>query len=238
MNTNQQHFENEIFRGKECSYGKKAVKLLNEKHIDFEDHVFPTDQAEERFKKEEGVETTPQIYLHGERIGGFDALASELGVAAEVDVEDDSKTYVPVIAVFGITGLASIAASLGFMGFMGLSLSALAMLKFMDLEGFKKDFEKYDLITKRVPFYAYVYPFAELAAGLGMLSGFAPTFTGIIAAFAGLEGGMSVAKAVWFDGKDLNCACVGGGSKAPLGFVSFTENAMMLGMGLYLAGIA
>ena len=41
-------------------------------------------------------------------------------------------------------------------------------------------------------------------------------------------------KAVYIDKLALNCACVGGNSKAPLGIVSFTENAIMAVMGTAL----
>lgn len=41
-------------------------------------------------------------------------------------------------------------------------------------------------------------------------------------------------KAVYIDKLELNCACVGGNSKAPLGAISFLENAIMVGMGAFL----
>jgi uncharacterized membrane protein len=66
---------------------------------------------------------------------------------------------------------------------------------------------------------------------LGYLSGIAPMLTGITSLFVGLSGGISVFKAVYIDKLALNCACVGGNSKAPLGVVSFTENAIMAIMG-------
>jgi hypothetical protein len=37
-----------------------------------------------------------------------------------------------------------------------------------------------------------------------------------------------VFKAVYIDKRELKCACVGGSSKVPLGFVSLAENVMML----------
>ncbi|WP_205738606.1 hypothetical protein [Halomonas heilongjiangensis] len=46
--------------------------------------------------------------------------------------------------------------------------------------------------------------------------------------------GVSIVKAVYIDKTDLNCACVGGDSKVPLGIISFTENAMMAVMGLWV----
>ena len=49
--------------------------------------------------------------------------------------------------------------------------------------------------------------------------------------FVGVSGGISIFKAVYIDKKDLNCACVGGDSRTPLGIVSFAENAIMAVMG-------
>jgi hypothetical protein len=34
--------------------------------------------------------------------------------------------------------------------------------------------------------------------------------------------------------RDIKCACVGGSSKVPLGFVSLTENVMMVAMALWM----
>ena len=117
---------------------------------------------------------------------------------------------------------------------MGISLSMLASLKLMDLDAFAESFEKYDLITQRLKPYAKVYPFAELAIGLGFLAGIAPLATGIGSLAVGVSGIASVVKAVYIDKLALNCACVGGNSKAPLGVVSFAENAIMALMGAAL----
>ena len=47
-------------------------------------------------------------------------------------------------------------------------------------------------------------------------------------------GAVSVFKAVYVDRRDLKCACVGGDSNVPLGFVSLTENLMMVGMAIWM----
>ena len=52
--------------------------------------------------------------------------------------------------------------------------------------------------------------------------------------FIGAIGGWSVFKAVYIDKRELRCACVGGGSNVPLGFVSLSENLGMLGMGIWM----
>ena len=181
------------------------------------------------FKAKHNVNTTPQIFAGDERIGGYTDLAEKLDV--EVESEEEETSYVPVIAVFSSAGLMALATSLGITGFMGYSLFLLATLKLMDIESFAQGFEKYDLITKRIRPYAKIYPFAELAIALGFLSGVAPIATRVASLLIGISGGISVFKAVYIDKLDLNCACVGGGSRTPLGVVSFAENAIMAVMG-------
>ena len=45
---------------------------------------------------------------------------------------------------------------------------------------------------------------------------------------------MSVFKAVYIDRRELKCVCVGGSSNVPLGFVSLTENLMMMAMAIWM----
>ena len=211
----------------ECPWGLKTINLLNDKGIEFEDNKLTSREEVDEFKAKHHVETTPQIFSGDERIGGYTDLAEKL----DVEAEGADYSYTPVIAVFSSAGLMALATTMGLTGFMGFSLSLLATLKLMDIESFAESFEKYDVITKRIKPYGKVYPFAELAIGLGFLSGIAPLVTGITSLFIGVSGGISVIKAVYIDKLALNCACVGGNSKAPLGIVSFTENAIMALMG-------
>lgn len=222
---------NIIYHKRGCAWADKAMALLERHDIRFEAHVFSSREEERDFKAEHGVSTTPQVFLQGERVGGYQELAGHFDETAE---EGDEASYVPVIAVFSTTTLMALATQTGIMGFMGFSLALLACLKLMDLDSFVTGFEKYDLITQRVPVYGKVYPFAELFAGLGFLSGVLPLATGLVALFVGVAGGISIIKAVYIDGTDLNCACVGGNSNVPLGIISFTENAMMAVMGLWV----
>ena len=88
----------------------------------------------------------------------------------------------------------------------------------------------YDLLARKYVPYAYSYPFAEAVAGILMIAG-ALTWLAIpLALVIGSIGAISVWKAVYIDRRDLKCACVGGDSNLPLGFVSLTENVMMVAM--------
>ena len=223
-------YNNRIYRKQNCPFGKKAIQLMEREGIAFQDIIFSSKDEEHTFKDEQNVKTTPQIFLNGTRVGGYSDLADKYGEVETIE----SKSYKPVAAVFGTTALLAIATSSGFMGFMGYSLVALAMLKLMNIPSFVEGFESYDLLTKVFKPYGRIYPFLELFAGIGFLSGFAQIPTGLVSAFVGVAGGISVFKAVYIDKKDLNCACVGGNQSVPLGIISFSENAMMAFAGIYL----
>jgi hypothetical protein len=55
-----------------------------------------------------------------------------------------------------------------------------------------------------------------------------------VALFIGGIAAVSVFKAVYIDKRDLKCACVGGDSNVPLGFISLIENLMMVGMAIWM----
>jgi glutaredoxin len=221
-----------------CPWGLRAVKLLQEQRIPFEDHRLTSNEAVDAFKEAHGVLTTPQVFTGLVRIGGYEELAARLGVRPEgADI-----SYTPVLAVFGTALVMALALSAGLRGFMGISICLLAMLKLMDVEAFAASFRRYDLLSQRWRAWGRLYPGIELLVGLGML--LRPDRTepsllvGAVAVGLGVMGMVSVGKAVFIDHLALNCACVGGNSRTPLGVVSFAENLIMslMGAGMLLAG--
>jgi ABC-type multidrug transport system fused ATPase/permease subunit len=147
---------------------------------------------------------------------------------------EQKKTYTPVIVVAIVALLLTAATNLNAMTFMGFFLSLLACLKLMDIKSFVKGFVRYDLVSKRVKAYGYVYPFIELLAGLAMIKGVYLFPMGLVTLIVGFIGAVSVFKSVYMDKLNFNCACVGGNQNVPLGLVSFIENISMTAMGLYL----
>jgi glutaredoxin len=65
-----------------CPYGVRAKQLLEEQGFEIEDRILSTREEVEAFKQELGVETTPQIFIDGQRIGGCEALERWLAGAA------------------------------------------------------------------------------------------------------------------------------------------------------------
>ncbi|TCN21272.1 hypothetical protein EV184_12648 [Sinorhizobium americanum] len=67
-----------------------------------------------------------------------------------------------------------------------------------------------------------------------MISGAMLWFAIPVALIIGTIGAISVFKAVYIDRRELKCACVGGDSNVPLGFISLTENLMMVVMAIWM----
>ena len=55
-----------------------------------------------------------------------------------------------------------------------------------------------------------------------------------VALVIGTIGAVSVVKAVYVEKRSLKCACVGGNSNVPLGFVSLLENVLMVAMAVWM----
>jgi glutaredoxin len=218
-----------------CPYGLKALDLLKRKGFEVEDHWLRTRAETDAFKAEQGVKTTPQAFIGAERVGGYDDLRRFFGLTVR---DPNAVSYRPVIAVFAVAALMAVAATwvvdrnvLSLRTaewFISFSMCILALLKLQDVESFATMFLNYDLLARRWVPYGYVYPFAELLAGVLMIAGALMWLSIPVAAFIGLVGAVSVFKAVYVDRRELKCACVGGSSKVPLGFVSLTENVMMV----------
>jgi glutaredoxin len=224
-----------------CPYGLKARHLLKSQGYAVEDHWLTTREETDAFKAQHGVETTPQTFIDGQRIGGYDDLRRFFGKRVR---DPKALTYTPVIAVFAVAALMALAASHAAFGnpftvraaewFIAFSMSLLAMLKLRDVETFSGMFLGYDLLAKRWVPYAYIYPFAELVAGTLMAAGALTWLSAPVSLFIGGIGAVSVFKAVYIDKRELKCACVGGDSNVPLGFVSLTENLMMIAMAIWM----
>ena len=224
-----------------CVHGRKALALLQRRGYRVEDRHLTSREAIDAAKLEFDVATFPQAFIAGERVGGYTDLLAHFGRPVP---DPKAKTYTPVIALFSVAALLAVA--LNFAGlsenpgaaliqmaeqFIAGSMVMLGLLKLRDLEGFASQFLNYDLLAQRRVRYA----FAETGAGILMFAGMLPWLAAPVGLFISTIGGISVIKAVYIDKRDLKCACVGGDSKVPLGFVSLTENVMMVAMALWMA---
>jgi hypothetical protein len=146
------------------------------------------------------------------------------------------RDYIPLFVIVLFTALAGLAKQWQYPfawdtrfwmhDWMGLFLLVFAMFKFFDLPGFADGFQMYDLLAKPFRPYAYLYPFLELALGLGLLSHWEPVV--VHAATAALLGfgAIGVVSALR-KGLDVNCACMGTTLSVPLSTVALTEDLAM-----------
>ena len=229
-----------------CPFGLKSKYLLEKQGYKVNDNLLTSRDAVDAFKKMHGVETTPQTFIGGERVGGYTDLRKKFGYRV---LGKGDTTYRPVAAIFGMTALMAVAIVLNLgqpsvamllMWFFALSMCALAIQKLQDVEGFVNGFLGYDLLARRYVPYGYAYPYAEAFAGIGMLALIGhPTDplvwpVAAVSLVIGTIGAVSVIKAVYIGKRELTCACVGGGSNVPLGAISLTENLVMMAMGIWM----
>lgn len=149
------------------------------------------------------------------------------------------RDYLPLFALIAVS-LLSASARMSAAGsaagmtrwmhdFMGFFLVVFALLKLFNLSGFADGFQTYDLLAKRFRPYALVYPFIELALGLGYLAFWQPATVYVATMVVLGFGGIGVIRALQ-KGLDLECACMGTILKVPLSTVALTEGLGMAAM--------
>lgn len=230
-----------VFSEHTCPWGLKARHLLKSRGYEVDDRRLADRAENDAFKAEHGVKTTPQVFIGGQRIGGYEDLRRWLGLNVP---DPDATSYTPVVAVFAATAALALGASQAAYGrpltlmtlewFIAFSMVVLAMLKLQDIERFSTMFLGYDLLARRWVPYAYIYPFAEFTAGTLMAAHALDWISIPLALSIGTVGAISVFYAVYVQKRALKCACAGGSSRVPLGFVSLSENLFMVGMALWM----
>lgn len=139
-----------------CPYGLKSKDLLERKGFNVEDHHLKTREETDAFQEKHGVETTPQTWINGKRIGGYDELREYFGEEVK---NDDGTSYKPVIAIFAVSFLMALAMSWetyetfltirAFEWFISIAMCLLAVEKLQDVESFSTMFLNYDLLARK-----------------------------------------------------------------------------------------
>ncbi len=147
--------------------------------------------------------------------------------------------YIPLLVIVALTLLAACAKQYASPGewawmpwmhdFMGFFLVVFSMFKFFNMEGFADGFHMYDLLAKTFRPYGYVYPFLELALGLGYLAHWQPTVIYAATVVLMVFGSLGVFNALR-KGLDLECACMGTVLHVPLSTVALVEDLGMAAM--------
>jgi hypothetical protein len=149
------------------------------------------------------------------------------------------QDYIPLIVIIALTLLTACAKQVSYPArwswmnwmhdFMGFFLVVFSMFKLFDLEGFADGFQMYDLLAKPVRPYAYLYPFVELALGLGYLAHWQPKLIYSITVTVMTFGALGVIRALT-KRLDIECACLGTVISVPLSTVAMVEDLGMAAM--------
>jgi glutaredoxin/uncharacterized membrane protein YphA (DoxX/SURF4 family) len=224
-----------------CPWGIKAWDLLKRNGFDVDDQRIESMDANKQYKEENGVDETPQIYIEDKHIGGYDQLRKHLGLGPD---PKEGETYRPIIAIFAVTLGMAVSTSWALLGsfdfiriaelFIAFSMCALGIQKLRNLQSYANGFVQYDLLAQRYVPYASVYAYIETLGGVLMIAGILTWVVAPIVLGATTLGAVSIIKAVYIEKRDLKCACMGGGSDVPLGFISLTENLMMMAMAVWM----
>ena len=57
-----------------CPFGVRAAQMLDDAGVQFDDRILRSREETDAFEEEHGVETTPQLFVDDERIGGSEEI--------------------------------------------------------------------------------------------------------------------------------------------------------------------
>ena len=163
-----------------CPFGLKSKDLLERQGYEVDDHHLETREETDAFMEQHDVDTTPQTFIGGERIGGYDDLKVHFGLEKPEEARSETS-YRPVIVIFAVAALLALGLSWFVYGdpltlralqwFISLSMTLLAIQKLQYVEAFSLMFLNYDLLARRWVPYASIYPYLEAGAGILMTAG-------------------------------------------------------------------
>lgn len=110
---------------------------------------------------------------------------------------------------------------------MGTIFIIFGLLKLVNLPKFVEIFTKYDIISQKIPIYAYVYPFIEIFLGIAYLKKYKLKPVNYITIFIMIISIISVLISI-SRGQNLRCGCLGSFLHIPLSYVTITENIVMI----------
>ena len=93
-----------------CPYGIKTVDLVKRQGFEVDDHHLTSREETDAFKDKYDVETTPQTFIEGKRIGGYDDVREFFGKSRS-QPEEGETSYQPVIAIFAVALLLALGLS-------------------------------------------------------------------------------------------------------------------------------
>lgn len=168
-----------------------------------------------------------------------------LSTTKEATSEDKPKTwkdYKPLILVLiyiilgttlGMHLTNDWSLMMGMRLFMGLFFLVFSFFKLLDLPGFAMSYMSYDIVAAKWMKWGYIYPFVELAFGVGYVVGWQLLGLNVLVAIVMGISLIGVVKSV-LNKKEIQCACLGTGFDLPMSTVTIIEDGTMVLMALWM----
>lgn len=113
--------------------------------------------------------------------------------------------------------------------FMAGFFLVFSFFKLLNLKGFADSYVMYDVLAKRIPSWAYLYAFIELALGVAYAVNFNPLITNLTTLIVMTISIAGVLQTV-LNKKKIQCACLGAIFNLPMSTVTIVEDALMIAM--------
>ena len=154
------------------------------------------------------------------------------------------RDFLPLVIIFVVIILLTAVTASFYSGgtfdalrlFMGYFFLVFGVFKVINLRGFADAYQMYDIIAKRSRFYAYLYPFIELALAAAYLSAFKLLITNWVTLVIMLISAFGVYLKLR-EKEEVPCACLGTVFKFPMTWVTLTEDLLMASMAIWMIAL-
>ena len=152
------------------------------------------------------------------------------------------ETYKPILLIFFYISLVTILFQFknenfnwmqAMQYFMAGFFLVFSFFKLLNLKGFAESYVMYDVLAKKVPVWAYLYAFVELALGIAYLINFNPIITNTITFVVMSISIIGVLQSV-LNKKKIQCACLGAVFNLPMSTVTIIEDGLMIAMSAFM----
>jgi copper chaperone CopZ len=148
------------------------------------------------------------------------------------------ETYKPILLIFFYITLVTLLGQVFNHHFDGMQwmqhfmagfFLVFSFFKMLNLKGFAESYVMYDVVAKRLPAWAFIYAFTELALGIAFLINFNPLITNSVTFVVMSISIIGVLQSV-LNKKKIQCACLGAVFNLPMSTVTIIEDALMITM--------
>lgn len=148
------------------------------------------------------------------------------------------ETYKPILLIFFYITLVTLLGQVFNHHFDGMQwmqhfmagfFLVFSFFKMLNLKGFAESYVMYDVVAKRLPAWAFIYAFTELALGIAFLINFNPLITNSVTFVVMSISIIGVLQSV-LNKKKIQCACLGAVFNLPMSTVTIIEDALMIAM--------